>query len=130
MDNKILFVLIDDDEEDYEIFKMAIDQIGESVSCLHFPDCESALFHFSQKSVKAPNYVFIDLNLPRIDGDQCLQKLQELNEFDHPVITIYSTSIPDQWKPELERIGVDNFIEKSASLSTLTEQIRNLMQQK
>ena len=128
MDEKILFVLIDDDQEEYEIFQMALEQIKKPVESKHFPDCESALIHFSQGSVATPKFVFIDINLPRVKGDECLQKLQALNEFDHPCIIIYSASIPDRWKPELKRIGVDKFIEKTGNLHSLVNQIQELIE--
>lgn len=128
MGNKSLFVLIDDDIDDYEIFNMALDDIDKPLQCLHFPDCESAVAHFSQQSVTPPGYVFIDINLPRISGEECLQQLQKLKAFDDPCIIIYSTSIPDQWKPRLKIIGVDKFVEKTGSLPLLVDQIQRLMQ--
>ncbi|WP_084439901.1 response regulator [Dyadobacter alkalitolerans] len=76
MGNKGLFVMIDDDTDDHEIFEMALQELKKPVQCLFFPDCESALAHFSSKSVTPPGYVFIDINLPRIDGGQCLEQLQ------------------------------------------------------
>ncbi|KAA0991965.1 response regulator [Dyadobacter aurulentus] len=128
MGNKRLFVMIDDDTDDHEIFKMAISDLNKSLDCLFFPDCESAISHFSNTSVTPPGYVFIDLSLPRINGDQCLQELQKLKEFDDPCIVIYSTSIPNEWYPKLEKIGVDRFMEKTFSVPTLTSQINHLIE--
>jgi DNA-binding NtrC family response regulator len=126
MGNKRLFVMIDDDTDDHEIFQMALNDLNRPVKCLFFPDCESALAHFSSKSVTPPGYVFIDINLPRINGDECLLQLQKLREFDSPCIIIYSTSIPDEWKPRLKKIGVDKFIQKTGSIHALTDQIQHL----
>jgi CheY-like chemotaxis protein len=128
MGNKGLFVMIDDDPDDHEIFKMALDDLDQSLKCLFFTDCESALAHFSTAGVMPPGYVFIDINLPRMDGGECLQQLQKLSEFDSPCIVIYSTSIPMEWKPRLAQIGVDKFIEKTESLSSLVEKIQQLTQ--
>ncbi len=119
--------MIDDDTDDHEIFEMAVHELKEPVKCLFFPDCESALAHFSSKSVTPPGYVFIDINLPRIDGGECLQQLQKLKEFDHPCIIIYSTSIPDEWKPRLQQIGVDKFVQKSGSIQGLVDTIEHLI---
>jgi DNA-binding response OmpR family regulator len=127
MRNKGLFVMIDDDTDDHEIFEWAIKELEKPVKTLFFPDCESALAHFSSKGVTPPGYVFIDINLPRINGDECLQQLQKLREFDNPCIIIYSTSIPDEWKPRLERIGVDRFIQKTGSVPALVDQIQHLI---
>ncbi|KQS27651.1 response regulator [Dyadobacter sp. Leaf189] len=128
MGNKGLFVLIDDDTDDHEIFKMALDDVDKNLECLFFPDCESALAHFDSGPVMAPGFVFVDISLPRINGAQCLQQLQRLQEFDSPVIIIYSTTIPEEWKPQLETIGVDKFIEKTGPISALTTQLQHLLQ--
>ncbi|MCF2506826.1 response regulator [Dyadobacter sp. CY107] len=127
MGNKGLFVMIDGDIDDQEIFKMAIGDLNSPVECLFFQDCESAVAHFSHKSVTPPGYVFIDICLPRINGDECLLQLKQLQEFDHPYIIIYSTSIPDQWKPRLEQIGVNRFISKMGSVPALVDEIKHLI---
>ncbi|CAG5072996.1 hypothetical protein DYBT9623_04527 [Dyadobacter sp. CECT 9623] len=126
MSNKGLFVMIDDDTDDHEIFKMALDDLGRSVDCLFFSDCESAIRYFSKPAASTPGYVFIDLSLPRIAGDRCLQELQKLKEFDHPCIVVYSTSIPKEWQSRLSNLGVDKFIEKTFSVPTLVDEIRHL----
>ncbi|MEO6286886.1 MAG: response regulator [Dyadobacter sp.] len=127
MGNKGLLVLIDDDMDDQEIFRMALDDIDQPLKCIFFQDCESAVAHFSQQSVTPPGYVFVDINLPRTSGSECLQQLQNLQAFDDPCIIIYSTSIPNEWKPRLKRIGVDLFVEKTGSLPLLIDQIQQLM---
>ena len=127
MGNKGLFVMIDDDTDDHEIFQMALTDLKKPVNTLFFPDCESALAHFSSKSVTPPGFVFIDINLPRINGDECLVQLQKLREFDNPCIIFYSTFIPDEWKPRLEQIGADKFIKKSGSVQELASEIQHLI---
>lgn len=78
MGNKGLLVMIDDDTDDHEILKMAVEELDRPMQCLFFPDCESAISHFNENAVVAPGYVLIDLKLPRIDGDQCLEELQRI----------------------------------------------------
>lgn len=119
--------MIDDDIDDHEIFKMAIDDLDKPVNCLFFPDCESAIAHFSENLVIAPGYVFIDLKLPRIDGDKCLQELQKLRQFDDPQIIIYSSSIPKDWEDRLSKMGVNDFIQKTESLPLLVDKIQDLI---
>ena len=121
-----LVVMIDDDTDDHEIFSMALSEIKAPVNCLFFQDCEHALAHFNEE-VNAPGYVFIDLNLPRIDGGECLAKLQKLKEFDHPCIIIYSSGIPVEWQDNLVALGVDKFMEKSGSIPALVEQLKQLL---
>lgn len=119
--------MIDDDTDDHEIFKMAVDDLDEPLNCLFFEDCESALAHFSQHTATPPSYVFIDLKLPRLDGDQCLSQLQQLRQFDSPALVVYSSSIPEEWREKLSKIGVDKIIQKTDSIQELTSHIHDLV---
>lgn len=76
--------MIDDDTDDYEIPKMALSNLDRPIDCLFFPDCESAIAHISGNAVIPPGYVFIDLKLPRLDGEQGLEQLEKLRSFDEP----------------------------------------------
>lgn len=127
MGKKRLLVLIDDDSDDHEIFKMAIDELEEPFQCQFFADCESAIAHFSKSDATPPGYVFIDLRLPRLDGDQCLQELQKLRQFDDPLLVIYSSSIPEAFRSKLSEIGVDEFLEKTGSIQLLSNRIESLL---
>lgn len=127
MGNKGLLVMIDDDTDDHEILKMAIEGLDRPMECVFFPDCESAIAHFSKNAVVEPGYVLIDLKLPRTDGDECLKQLQKLRRFDNPQIVIYSSSIPDDWRPRLLNIGVDHFIQKTDSLPALVHSIQDVI---
>lgn len=123
MAKQTLLVLIDDDTDDQEIFKMAVDDLGKPINCLFFADCESAIAHFSQQTAGPPSCVFIDMKLSRQDADQCLQQLQQLRQFDNPFLVVYSSSIPANLQERFERFGVDKVIQKTDSISELTTHI-------
>jgi len=128
MKDKNLLIMIDDDTDDHEIFNMALGEIEKPLKCLFFPDCEHAIAHFHDPNVDTPGLVFVDLNLPRIDGKECLLDLQKISKFDHPRMVIYSGSVPSHFKQDLEEIGVDKFLEKSGLISVLVEQIKELLE--
>jgi len=127
MGNKKLLVLIDDDADDHEIFEMALEEIGQTFQTLHFGDCEQALSHFSIPGAEQPGFVFIDINLPRISGVECIDKLHTLHSFDHPKIVIYSSSFPRRWREKLDQIGMVDFLQKTGSLSILKQNLTALI---
>lgn len=120
--------MIDDDTDDHEIFKMAVDDLNAQLHCLFFTDCESAIAHFSQQTAMPAGYVFIDLKLPRVDGDQCLKELQQLRNFDDPSLIIYSSLVPDEWRQKLSELGEDKVIQKTVSIAELSSHIRQVVQ--
>lgn len=103
--------MIDDDTDEHQTFNMAIEDLHEPVDCLYFTDCETAIAQFSVPGVTPPSHVFIDLKLPRLNGDQCLRELQQFRQFDHPFMVVYSSSIPDELKQKLSNSGVGKVLQ-------------------
>jgi CheY-like chemotaxis protein len=127
MGDKNLLVMIDDDSDDHEIFLMALEEIARSYEVLQFFDCEQALQHFTTPGSQQPGFVFVDINLPRIGGPECISRLQQLGRFNKPRVIIYSSSIPQQWKGKLEQGGFDGFLKKTGSLSDLKEKLAAIL---
>jgi DNA-binding response OmpR family regulator len=124
-----LIVVIEDDPDDHEIFLMAISEINLPIKCLFFFDCENALRHFQQGNADIPQLVLIDINLPSINGPECVLELQKLPGFARPYIVIHSTSFPVGWEDRLKAIGVDRLIEKSSSIPLLVANIEQLLRE-
>ena len=84
-------MLIDDDEDDREIFASAIAQIGAVENFTEFSCPVEALHALKRKEVH-PDLIFLDLNMPKMNGQEFLSKIkEELLLRDIPVV-IFSTS--------------------------------------
>lgn len=66
-------LLIDDDEDDFIVFKLAIAEISHSIQ-LFYCNCADNVSQVIEQ--KRPQLIFLDINLPRINGIECLQELQ------------------------------------------------------
>ncbi|HZY79432.1 MAG TPA: response regulator [Cyclobacteriaceae bacterium] len=88
----ITFLLADDDVDDKTLFCEALSEIDPGIVCHTAADGKEALEILSEKQVRRPNIIFLDINMPVMDGWQCLGKLKEdANHRNIPVI-MYSTS--------------------------------------
>jgi CheY-like chemotaxis protein len=56
-------LLIDDDEDDQEIFLTVLGSLHPGIKCVALTDAENALFELEEKAVQA-DIIFLDLNLP------------------------------------------------------------------
>ncbi|HZB14340.1 MAG TPA: response regulator [Chryseolinea sp.] len=85
-------LLADDDKDDAEIFKEALYAVDRSVEFFHV-DTGLALFDFldDEKNVR-PSAIFLDLNMPEMNGWQCLAKLKNEKRFEAIPVIIYTTS--------------------------------------
>jgi len=105
---------IDDDEDDQEIFQMAITEINDSIDCIAAYDASKAL----QKLINAewkPDFIFLDLNMPVMDGQKFLQEVRKRNELKDIPVIIWSTSSHPSIIQLLKEMGAHDFITKPDS---------------
>lgn len=121
-------ILIDDDQDDLDIMKQAIEAVDTSLSCLSFVYPEEALRVLLNKNlVVLPDFIFIDINMPGITGDKCLKTLRKEKEFDSIVITLYSTSMPETVAEALKSAGANFVFEKPVRLRGYVEVLKDII---
>lgn len=105
-------ILIDDDEDDIDMLKEVIREVDGSLVCMEFNYAEKALRFIFNELIFMPDYIFIDINMPRISGDKCLTELRKNATFDNAVIVMLSTSMPDEASEALKKLGANFAFEK------------------
>lgn len=90
MDKKLI-LLADDDQEDAEIFKEALEDIDCNYTLVH-AETGAGVFDLLQKQQLKPDLIFLDLNMPVMNGWQCLAKLKNSTLFASIPVIIYTTS--------------------------------------
>src|SRR5438128_1904468 len=90
MTKKIL--LVDDDSDDREFFCEAVDEIGFDTLCFTATDGRQAIAQMDEKIIETPDLIFLDINMPIMNGWQCLSILKERQEYKSIPVIMYSTS--------------------------------------
>jgi CheY-like chemotaxis protein len=111
-------LLIDDDEDDQELFTAAIGQVAASVQCTVMESAQTAL-RMLESGEMAVDLIFLDLNMPVMSGQQFLaEKNQRAALRDIPVIVL-STSSNADIIAKTTASGVKKFITKPNSFTEL-----------
>ncbi|MDQ3016817.1 MAG: response regulator [Bacteroidota bacterium] len=88
-------ILAEDDEDDTQFFESALNCISDPPELIHARDGVE-LTIILRELENLPDVVFIDLNMPRKNGAQCLQEIREAEAFkDLPVVVLSTTSNQD-----------------------------------
>lgn len=82
---------VDDDLDDQELFTLVLNEYYPDVRCLLARDGIEALKVLSNGD--QPHYIFIDVNMPRMDGYELLTELQTQKQVTTRNIYMLSTSI-------------------------------------
>lgn len=119
---QIKLLLIDDDEDDRDFFKMAVEEVAYPVHCELAPSAQHALDILAQKQF-LPDFIFLDLNMPGIDGRACLKELKR-NPHTEPIpVVVFSTSCEQHDVEETKQMGAMFFMTKPSGIDQLVRNI-------
>lgn len=119
-------LLIDDDPEDAEIFMSAADSLGKGVRLRWQGNPDRALEELKD-SDNLPDLIFLDYNMPRINGLELLIKLKDDRRLvDIPVIMISTPS--EAFVNELLESGkILRYISKPNTYSELVSTLDSIL---
>ena len=112
MKNNIRFLLIDDDADDRKLFIEAVKEIDETIECKTAKNGELALELLRDTGHPLPDFIFLDIRMPRIDGKKCLFEIKKDERLKHIPVIIYTTSKAVEESIELRNMGAFHFISK------------------
>lgn len=129
MKKNIYCFLIDDDDDDRKIFGIALGKIDKDIEFGYTSNGIDAIEQL-KNCTKVPDYIFLDLNMPKMTGTECLLELKKLtNIVDVPII-IYSTTINESIIYDTLRDGAFDHIEKPSKIETLVKYLNRVLQPK
>jgi len=120
MNHDALHLLIaDDDDDDRLFFKEAIEAMKVKTVLTMVNDGVELMNYLSKPEIHIPNLVFLDLNMPRKNGIECLTEIRSNNKFKNLSIAIYSTSAMEKDIEETFIKGANIYIKKPNDFEAL-----------
>ncbi len=116
-------VLVDDDEDDRMFFADALQEIEISTELVEFHNGQELLDYLSDPNTEHPQLIFLDLNMPVMDGFQCLREIRKNPELKDLVVAIYSTSSSERDIEETFVNGANIYINKPNRFEELKKTI-------
>jgi CheY-like chemotaxis protein len=125
MDKKV-FLLADDDMDDTEMFCEALGHIDKSIVCHCAADGREALQILGGLS-EMPDIIFLDVNMPVMNGWQCLKLLKDDSRYKQiPVITV-STSSHQRERDIAADLGAICYLTKPNNFNDLTQVLQMIV---
>lgn len=123
MKAKICF-LIDDDDDDREIFETALYNVDKQLCCITAASSTDALRRLARQENFTPDYIFIDLHMPCVDGKQCLAEIKKLERLTGIPVIVYSTSMAIKDIEDTRRLGATAYISKHWNMKQLEKSLQ------
>lgn len=122
----LTFLIIDDDDDDREMFIEAVAEIDISINCKTSTSANDALQMLAKDQI-IPDFIFLDLNMPRMSGKQCLSQLKKNEKLSAIPVVIYTTSKLAEDKEDTKKLGATHFITKPSSLLLLKKELEYVL---
>lgn len=128
--NTIKILLVDDDEDDLQLFLQALRVIDRSIDLMYADDGVTALKLLFNRELPLPDYIFLDLNMHRMNGKECLTEIKSLAYLAHIPVIICTTSKRDSDVLKTKELGASAFFTKPSSFDELVQVIRFILIEK
>lgn len=115
----IHILLADDDEDDRLFFTDAFSELKISTKVSTFNDGVELMNYLNDPESVLPNILFLDLNMPKKNGIECLHEIKSNPRFDDIAIAIYSTSSSEEDIEETFVLGANIYIKKPSDFASL-----------
>ena len=115
----ILITLADDDEDDRLFFTDAFDELKINTVVNTVKNGRELINFLDHPETVLPNIIFLDLNMPILNGIDCLKELKQNDKFKDIAIAIYSTSSSEEDIENTFVLGANIYIKKPSNFNDL-----------
>jgi CheY-like chemotaxis protein len=119
-DKKLHVFFGDDDQEDIEFFKRAISETSDDIRITIAKD-GLQLLEFLQ--VVVPDIIFLDLNMPRMNGIDCLKEIRNQEIYKDVPVIIYSTTAEKAHIDLTYALGANMYIQKPENFTKIKDRL-------
>jgi CheY-like chemotaxis protein len=116
-------LLADDDIDDCTFFKDALEELPLSATLSIVNDGVQLMNYLSTKSNDLPDVLFLDLNMPRKSGFECLLEIKLIDKFKALPVIVFSTSLNLEVVDLLYQEGAHHYICKPGEYDKLKKVI-------
>jgi CheY-like chemotaxis protein len=122
--DKIL--LVDDDADDQLFFCDAVKDINPDLRCELANHGQEALTILS--FLPHPRMIFLDLNMPVMNGFDCLSEIRKNEHLNNIPVIIFTTTSEHATIKRAYELGANAFFKKPNDFKTIVQKLRHLLE--
>jgi CheY-like chemotaxis protein len=122
---------VEDDDSVAFLLRAALDELGASISVYRVSDGEQALAFLHRAGVyqeaAAPELILLDINLPRMDGWEVLQEIQQDETLRTIPVVVCSASPRMEDRERALAAGARRYLVKPAKFSLWLDEVKSAL---
>jgi CheY-like chemotaxis protein len=120
-------LLADDDKDDSILFQDILDELPLSTHLTTVYNGEQLMKLLNETKEQLPDILFLDLNMPRKNGFDCLSEIKQSEKLKLLSVVIFSTSYEPEVVNLLYKNGAEYYIRKPNSYKQLKKLIHQAL---
>jgi CheY-like chemotaxis protein len=126
MGNPVLLLLVDDDKEDQRFIQLAVER-GKTIVKIEFVNNGlEALDLLNLKPEFKPDFILLDINMPLMNGLECLREMKRTKRLGYSKVYIYSTFVNEENIKAYMELGAHGVIRKVPSVAALATKLDSI----
>src|SRR5688500_8329023 len=126
--NSVKILLADDDVIDRELFLEGLNGVDVPYTVDQVSNGQEVLNYLETCKNQFPDFIFLDLNMPIMDGREVLTQLKTSEKYKSIPIFILSTSSAHHDVVASYKAGANLFLVKPSEFDLLTSTLQNIVQ--
>lgn len=122
---QINILLADDDLDDCRFFKKALESLDINSNLTIVNDGDALMKYLSEESETPPNVLFLDINMPKKNGIECLEEIRKSAKLKDLPVVMFSTSNSWDTINKLFNSGAHVYIRKPSDFKQLKQVIHH-----
>ena len=123
----MLILYAEDDVDDYGFFEETLLRVHPGATCMNARNGREVL-DILDASTHLPDIIFLDINMPTMDGKSCLKSIKSDPLLKAIPVIIYTTSSSEKDKEHCLQLGAEKYLVKPYGLSQAEPLIREALQ--
>ncbi|WAC03146.1 response regulator [Lacinutrix neustonica] len=127
IEKNLNIALVDDDNDDRTLFELAISRIGIPSQLKMFKSGIELITYIRDPAIRRPDLLFLDLNMPNMDGLECLKEIKQDPGLRDITVIIYSTSCSEKDIEATFLEGANIYLNKPSDFNDLKKALKRIL---
>lgn len=119
--------LADDDEDDRLFFEEALKEVCDEATLTVAENGDELMKILHKPPVPMPDVIFLDLNMPKKNGFECLEEIKKDKMLKDLPIIIFTTSIQEESVNKVYQHGANYYVKKPTDFRQLKQIVKKIL---